>query len=413
MVDSHDGETLKINAHGSVEFTDDETDVQKVSPGGYITIEKSNGRWLATDSQKFDARDKNGTIVRTYYSNGKEMSAEEGRAWLKTFLPELLREMAVNADRRVGRQLAKGGPGLVLEEIGRTKNSYAKSVYFRELFTQAKLDPQMLSRSLQQAGREVHSDYDLAETLIAAAKHQAIDGALLDFVSASRSVKSDYDEGRVLQQAITRPGVTPAVAAAVFSAATPAADNSGIQSDYDLAELLSRTPPPLIEQSASGWAAAIASIGSSYDRSRAIEAALKPGAAPATVQAALDAASGISSDYDLATLLTNAASAGVLSDRTASAYLGATSHVKSSYDRGRVMHEIAKSSLGDQSLAQAVGLAATMSSDYDRAEALIALSRARGMGPATKKALSDSASAMHGEYDRGRVLEALSSAGVR
>ena len=163
MVNSHDGETLKINAHGNVEFTDDETDVQKVSPGGYITIEKSNGRWLATDSQKFDARDKNGTLVRTYYANGKEMSAEEGRAWLKTFLPELLREMPVNADRRVSRQLAKGGPGLVLEEIGRTKSSYAKGVYLRELFTQAKLDPQMLSRSVQLAGREMHSDYDLPE----------------------------------------------------------------------------------------------------------------------------------------------------------------------------------------------------------------------------------------------------------
>ncbi len=413
MVDSHDGETLKINAHGSVEFTDDETDVQRVSPGGYITIEKSNGRWLATDSQKFDARDKNGTLVRTYYANGKEMTAEEGRAWLKTFLPELLREMAFNADRRVARQLAKGGPGLVLDEIARTKNSYAKSVYFRELFTQAKLDQPMLSRSLQQAGREVHSDYDLAETLIAAAKHQPIERGLIDFVAAARSVKSDYDEGRVLQQALTSPGATPAVAAAVFGAATPAGDNSGIQSDYDLAELLIKTPPALIEQSASGWAAAIASIGSSYDRSRAIEAALKPGAPPATVQAALDAASGISSDYDLATLLTNAASAGVLTDRTANAYLGATTHVKGSYDRGRVMHEIAKSSLGDQSLAQAVGLAATMSSDYDRAEALIALSRARGIGPASKKALSESASAMHGDYDRGRVLEALSSAGIR
>jgi hypothetical protein len=226
-------------------------------------------------------------------------------------------------------------------------------------------------------------------------------------------VKSDYDEGRVLQQAITRPGVTPAVAAAVFSAATPAADNGGIQSDYDLAELLSKTPPAVIEQSASGWAAAIASIGSSYDRSRAIEAALKPGATPATVQTALDSASGISSDYDLATLLANAASAGVLSDRTASAFFGATSHVKGSYDRGRVIHAIAKSSLGDQSLAQAVGLAATMSSDYDRAEALIALSRAPGIGPATKKALSESATAMHGDYDRGRVLEAVASAGIR
>lgn len=413
MVNSHDGETLKINGHGQIDFTDDDTDVQKVSPGGYIVIEKSNGRWISTESQRFEARDKNGTIVRTYSANGKELSAEEGRAWLKGFLPELLREMAFNADRRVARQLAKGGPGFVLDEIGRTKSGYAKGVYFRELFTQAKLDPRMLSRGLQQAGREVQSDYDLAETLISAAAHQPIDGALTDFVSAASRVKSDYDEGRVLQQAITRPGLTPAVAAAVFSAATPAGGDVGIQSDYDMAELLIKTPPAIIEQASSGWAAAIASIGSSYDRSRAIQAALKTGATPATVQAALDAASGITSDYDLATLLANAATAGALTDRTASAYFAATGHVKGSYDRGRVVQEIAKSSLGDQSLAQAVTLAATMSSDYDRAEALIALSRARGIGPVTKKALSDSASAMHGEYDRGRVFEALSSAGVR
>ena len=32
------------------------------------------------------------------------------------------------------------------------KGEYAKGVYLRELYTQATLDPSMLSRSLQQAG---------------------------------------------------------------------------------------------------------------------------------------------------------------------------------------------------------------------------------------------------------------------
>ena len=67
------------------------------------------------------------------------------------FLPELLREMPVNADRRVARQLAKGGPGLVLEEIGRTKNSYAKGA--SRALHPVKLEPQMLSRSVQQGPR--------------------------------------------------------------------------------------------------------------------------------------------------------------------------------------------------------------------------------------------------------------------
>jgi hypothetical protein len=91
----------------------------------------------------------------------------------------------------------------------------------------------------------------------------------------------------------------------------------------------------------------------------------------------------------------------------------ATGRVKSGYDRGRVLHEVAKSSLGDQGLAQAITLAASMSSDYDRAEALIALSRAKGLGPVSRKALNDSATAMHGDYDRGRVMNALDKAGIR
>ena len=35
---SHDGKTLKINAHGAIEFTDDDADVKSISRGGYLTI---------------------------------------------------------------------------------------------------------------------------------------------------------------------------------------------------------------------------------------------------------------------------------------------------------------------------------------------------------------------------------------
>ena len=96
--------------------------------------------------------------------------------------------------------------------------------------------------------------------------------------SAARSVKSDYDEGRVLQQAITR------------ARRDSGRGRRGVQR-RDAHRRQQRHPvrlrpggiahpdaAALIEQSASGWAAAIATIGSSYDRGRAIGAALNPGA---------------------------------------------------------------------------------------------------------------------------------------
>jgi hypothetical protein len=411
MVSSHDGTTLKVNAKGRVEFTDDDADVKSLSAGGYFTIEKSTGGWLSSDSQRFEARSLNGAIVRKYFRNGKALDETAGRAWLKTFLPELLREMAVNADQRVARTLAHGGPGAVLDLVTQTHSGFAKAAYLRELYKQASLDRATLARSLQQAGREIASDYDLAEALRAAADTQAIDGAMPEFVGASRSIHSDYDLRRVLTVAVSRP-LSQETTAAVLQGAVPTPDGAGIDSDYDMAELLIAASPALPQRAPAAWAQAVQTIGSTYDRRRAISAVLTPSAPAGVVDAALGAAAGVKGDYDLATLLVDAAKAGVLTDRTAAAYLDAAGHVGGGYDRRRVLEAVAQTSVGDQSLAGAVRLAASTSSDYDRAESLIALSHASGLGLQSRKALVDAAMTMHGDYDRGRVLNALAKAGV-
>jgi hypothetical protein len=407
MVSSNDGVTLKINARGTVEFTDDDADVQSLSPNGSLTISRSTGGFWSNDDQRFEAREVGGTIERKYFVNGKQLPDDEGRAWLRTFLPGLLREMAINADRRVARMLAKSGPASVLDLVAGTKGEYAKGVYLRELYKQATLDPAMLSRSLQQAGREVHSDYDLAQVLMTVADRQNIDSSLPAFVEAARSVQSDYDERGVLSRALARPSLTPAVAAAIFKAATPGPGGGGIESDYDMAELLKAAPPALADQPGSGWPEAVASISSSYDRHRAIAAVLRPGASPSIVEAALTSAAGLSSDYEAANLLIEIVKAGLLTDRTAHAFMTAAANIKSAYDRRRVMEAVARTSIGDAALTEAVVAAGRISSDYDRAESLIALGRAPGVGPSSRQALADAASAIGSDYDRGRVLAAL------
>ena len=406
MVSSHDGTTLKINAHGSIEFTDDDADVKSISRGGYLTISKSTGRFFG-DTQSFEARETGGTIERKYNVNGKTLTGDEGRAWLRTFLPELLREMAINADRRVARMLAKGGPASVLELVSSVKGEYAKGVYMRELYAQATLDAPTLSRSLQQAGAEISSDYDLAQVLKTASEKQNIDATLSAFVEASRSIQSDYDLRGVLSRALARPSLTPSVASAIFKAAIPGPGGAGIDSDYDMAELLKDAPVSMVNQPGSGWAEAVGSISSAYDRHRAIAAVLRPGASPEVVEAALTSAAGLSSDYEAANLLIEIIKAGLLTDRTSHAFMSAASHIGSAYDRRRVMEAVAKTSIGDAALAEAVGAAGRISSDYDRAESLIALGRAPGVGPSSRQALNDAASAIGSDYDRGRVLAAL------
>jgi hypothetical protein len=306
--------------------------VKSISRGGYLTISKSTGRFFG-DTQSFEARETGGTIERKYNVNGKTLTGDEGRAWLRTFLPELLREMAINADRRVARTLAKGGPASVLELVSSVKGEYAKGVYMRELYAQAALDAPTLSRSLQQAGAEISSDYDLAQVLKTASEKQNIDATLPAFVEASRTIQSDYDLRGVLSRALARPSLTPSVASAIFKAAIPGPGGAGIDSDYDMAELLKDAPVSMVNQPGSGWAEAVGSISSAYDRHRAIAAVLRPGASPEVVEAALTSAAGLSSDYEAANLLIEIIKAGLLTDRTSHAFMSAASHIGSAYDR--------------------------------------------------------------------------------
>jgi hypothetical protein len=412
MVSTHDGDSLKVQAKGRLEFTDDDADVRVLSPGGYLVIEHTATGTSGNKTERFEAREHNGAVTRTYAVNGKALSEAEGRAWLKSFLPDIVRELAINADRRVARILAKGGPAAVLADVSLTKSSHAKGAYLRELFTQTTLELPMLTRSLEQAGKEVHSSYDLAQVLKTAAERQPIDATMTAFVGAAGTIESDYEQRHVFARVLTRPSLTPAIAAQVFKSVTPGAGGSGISSDYELAELCAATPPSLIEQAGSGWFEAVSTIGSSYERRRAIAAVIRPGASPAIVDHALKAAAGISSDYELATLLVDVAKTGGLSDRTAPSYFAALTQVGSDYDHRRVLETVAAAAVSDSALAQAVSTTTNMQSDYDRAESLVVISRSGAMGPTTRKALADAANGIRGDHDRGRVRSALTRAGV-
>ena len=67
------------------------------------------------------------------------------------------------------RLLKAGGVPAVTAEISRVGSSYAKGIYYRELFKQATLTPDQYRQIMMQASSEMHSDYELAQLLIAVA----------------------------------------------------------------------------------------------------------------------------------------------------------------------------------------------------------------------------------------------------
>ena len=162
---SNDGQKLEVNYRGDIEFTADDTDVSRLSPGGYLRI-KDGRRGGTENSVEFRAAS-NGAIERRFWVSGRERPFDaEGRKWLAEVLPKFIRQSGIGAKARVARFMQSGGAGAVLAEISRIEGSWAKRVYFTELFNQPGLSGATIQQALVQAGREVDSDFELASLLI-------------------------------------------------------------------------------------------------------------------------------------------------------------------------------------------------------------------------------------------------------
>jgi beta-lactamase regulating signal transducer with metallopeptidase domain len=393
------GHGVGVRSSGTITFTEDDTDVKSVSPGGYFILSEHNG---GTTTYEVRAR-ADGSLERLW--NGKPAGAE-AKAWLARVMPEFLRRTGFNADARVSRILAQKGASGVLDEISVISSSYVKRVYFEKLFAKGPLDPATFARAIRQAGAEMTSDYERASTLVAAAKLGLPDEACrIAFAEATRTMKSDYEKHRTLSALIAAGPITPQVASAVVESAR------SMQSDYELAGLLvqvvkTQSLPP----AAADLALTLAdSIKSDYERHRALSALVKGRTLDdATLTRLLTSASRMTSDYELSNLLQELLKGQRLSAPAADALFKAVGTIDSDYERSRVLRAaMASPSAALDLRPRVIQSVAGMKSDYERANVLVAAAKGGALDAATRKAYVDAARSIKSEYERNRALAAL------
>ena len=153
---SDNGQKLEVNYRGEIEFTADDTDVARISPGGMLRIREGR-RWLASDNAVEFTADGNGDIRRRFWIGWTEKPFDpEGRKWLAAMLPRFIRQSGIGAPARVARILKSGGVTGVLAEISLVEGSWGKRVYFNELMKSPGLSAADVQRALR-AGRHPRS----------------------------------------------------------------------------------------------------------------------------------------------------------------------------------------------------------------------------------------------------------------
>jgi hypothetical protein len=413
MTWSSNGARVEVHGKGKVTFTDDDIDVKSLEPGGYFRIAKGGswlGSWFGSSASSFEARSTaGGGIERVYRIDGRVVSADQGRKWTASVLPEMIREGAIGAAGRVARLLAKGGPDGVLAEISRIRSGFAKRVYFTELLAQARPDDTLLVRSLIQGGREISSDFELGQLLkSAAARYELNDTTANAYADAARHIHSDFELHHALAAALKQTALSGAAARPLVTAAVPG-NGGGIDSDFELAQLLGAIPPSRIDGIGPVYFEAIRSIDSSFERARVLTpiVARQDASAP-TIDSALDATAAVSGDFERANVLVAYVKAHAPAIAQVRTFFAAVKRIGSDFERRRVLASLAvQTNLPDPVIIGIADATTTMGSDFERAEVLMPLGRTQRLDGAARDAVLKAAEQIGSDHERGRVLSVL------
>ena len=406
ITSDHNGQKLEVRLDGDVEFTDDDADVKRLTPGGLLRI-KDDGflsGLLRGRSVEF-AADGNGNITRRFWVGSAERPFDpEGRQWLTQALPGFIRQTGIGAPGRVARILKSQGPAGVLKEISLIEGSWAKRVYFSELL-KTPLDAATARQALVQAGREIDSDFELASLLIQASGTLLVDDATRQaYFDAARTIQSDFEMHRVYSAALKRGPVPAPLLASVLNA------SHDIDSDFEEATLLIEVAKlqPLDNTTRAPFFDALATVASDFEHRRVLSALAERGQlSPEVTAAMLVSAGAVHGDFELASFLMQLVKQQPIEGALRDPFFRAVDSIDSAFERGRVLQELARrSDVSPETVLALLRSAAGIKGSFEASNVLLTVAATHSLSGPAREAYIDVAQRL-GDFEQGKTMSAL------
>jgi beta-lactamase regulating signal transducer with metallopeptidase domain len=398
---TRDGWTsLSVKIDGTIEFTDDDYDVESLSPNGHFRIEARH--WLS--SRAYDVKaDSAGNLTKTYSVGGTTKSLDdEGHAWLRQSLPQIIRDSGIGAGPRVARILRHGGAQAVLNEIGLIHSDGSKRIYLEQLFSQATLRAVQLKDAAKLI-QGISSDGDKAHVIITLDDKYFTGELRPHLFDAAESISSDGDKRRVLSDFVSKDAGSGETLVRVAKAA------KHISSDGDKAEVLILVADSYraTDDLRPAYFDAVNSISSDGDHARVLlKLLVKHGDDGDTLTHLLQSAGKISSDGDKGRVLKDAVSRYRDEEPVRKAFFDAANSISSDGDHQQVLVTLVHRQ-GNQAatLGGIANSARGISSDGDKARVLVEL--ADGNVESVRDAFFAAADSIHSDGDHSHVLMAV------
>jgi beta-lactamase regulating signal transducer with metallopeptidase domain len=362
---------------GKAKFSDDETRLAQLSPGGFARFRERTG---AYDRAVTILPVGDGSLSYTAMADGRTVPFDAPMVnWLAELLPKVLREAAINVPERVARIRAQGGVSAVLREISLIQSSSAKRAHYEELIKKgAPLSEADAEKIAQQVARDLTSSGDLSGVLqmlpIKSVQSPRTRAAISDALS---HIASSGDKSSTLQ--VMAPNADPEMLL-MLARAAESLPSSGDKANFLLttaAEYLTNSNEALRK----AYFQTAGTLQSSGDMANVLMAAAPYGHAdPGIALRIVETSKELASSGDAANVLITLASQRVLSPNNSRATLAAiqrTLTMASSGDRANVLMSIAGADLLSTSEVRDAYTKAAMAlpSDGDKSNALAAAAR--------------------------------------
>lgn len=215
-------------------------------------------------------------------------------------------------------------------------------------------------------------------------------------------IKGDYAKSVYLRQLLKDRQVDAAAAGKVVQMAS-----HDISSAYEKRQVLTAVAGKYLDdkETMAEFAAAIPTINSDYERGQAIAALVKDRKLTSDhLKIVAPAVAKISSDYEKANALVAILKAGGTDAIAQPAFFEAVNGIQSAYDRARVLSAVLAAKPNNQTVKLTITSAAGISSDYEKAQVLIAAAKIEDAD--IRKMVIEAARGIRGDYERGNVLSA-------
>jgi hypothetical protein len=353
--------SLSIEYSGEISFTEDETAIKNISPGGYLKYKKDKIKITAENNAK-------GELVYDLYENGQKIEdAAEKKMMLANAIKVMIAQ-GLGAKERSARIYKNGGAKAILTEVENIQSDYVRVIYFDCLFDNNAATPDEMAAAAGKIQNLIGSDYEKAKLLAKYAQNFLTNTATTQaWLLAVKSIGSDFEKAntvkKVFKQQLT---------------------NEQFMQVLDITN----------------------SIGSDFEKANVLKQLLTQPISNERFGPALNAADKIDSDFEKANVLKHLIAKGVFEGENFTKLTGSITKIDSDFEKSNVFKKMLDKEIkSEPEWINLINAVATIDSDFEKANVLNVIAGKMPQAENVKSSFRKAAKTIGSEFEYGRIMK--------